>query len=203
MTYPELWNTKHVTVARIDLDRKFFTRQGMHMNNLGKERIALEMAETATNILWKPEKVISLQWKGMKENNRNDDPAVDNISLQEDPKVTPSIAPNATVDEESLLRPVADVSALTCPVQQITDEQKKCSYGAIQLNGPEEPREQGKRRDDEDPKHDIPPMDPSHSLPDGNTEGGINVMPPMDSICKSNRTKNPLSAKRKDFLWLT
>jgi hypothetical protein len=39
------------------------------MNNLGKERIALEMANTAANILLKQEKVISLQWKIVQENS--------------------------------------------------------------------------------------------------------------------------------------
>ena len=31
---------KHVRVIWTNLDRKFFTKQGMHMNNLGKERMA-------------------------------------------------------------------------------------------------------------------------------------------------------------------
>jgi hypothetical protein len=31
---------KHVKVLKTGLDRNLFTRQGMHMNNLGKERIA-------------------------------------------------------------------------------------------------------------------------------------------------------------------
>jgi hypothetical protein len=98
---------KHVTVVRIDVDRKFFTRQGMHMNNLGKERIALETANTAANILLKQEKVISLQWKSVQENSMSDGPTEDNISLQ-DLKVTSSITTNVeasmedTVQDESI-----------------------------------------------------------------------------------------------------
>ena len=34
---------KHVIVVKVDPDKKFFTRQGLHMNNLGKERIALKI----------------------------------------------------------------------------------------------------------------------------------------------------------------
>ena len=46
---------KHGRVIRTDLDRKFFTKQCMNMNNLGKERMALEMANTAASILLKQE----------------------------------------------------------------------------------------------------------------------------------------------------
>jgi hypothetical protein len=30
---------KHVTVVKVDLKRKFFTKQGLHMNNVCKEKI--------------------------------------------------------------------------------------------------------------------------------------------------------------------
>jgi hypothetical protein len=99
---------KHVTVVRIDLDRKFFTRHGMHMNNLGKETMALEMANKATSILLKQGKVISLQWKNVQKNSMSDGPTEDNISLQEDLKVTSSITTNVeasmedTVQDESI-----------------------------------------------------------------------------------------------------
>jgi len=39
---------KHVIVAKVDLDRKFFTRQGLHMNSLGKEKIALKVVNVQT-----------------------------------------------------------------------------------------------------------------------------------------------------------
>jgi hypothetical protein len=42
---------KHFTVVKVDHDRKFFTRHGLHMNNLGKERIALKIASAVTTIL--------------------------------------------------------------------------------------------------------------------------------------------------------
>jgi hypothetical protein len=31
---------KHVLIVTMDTDRKFFTRHGLHMNNLGKEKFA-------------------------------------------------------------------------------------------------------------------------------------------------------------------
>jgi hypothetical protein len=67
---------KHVKVLKTGLDRNLFTRQGMHMNNLGKERIALEMGNEATKILSKQAKVISLQWK----NNSTSDDNLEEIS---------------------------------------------------------------------------------------------------------------------------
>ena len=61
------------------------------MNNLGKERMASEMANTAASILLKQEKVISLGWKDKQEINMGDGPNEDNIFLQEDPKETISV----------------------------------------------------------------------------------------------------------------
>jgi hypothetical protein len=44
---------KHVIVVKVNLDRKFFTRQSLHKNNLGKERIALKIANVVTEIFKK------------------------------------------------------------------------------------------------------------------------------------------------------
>jgi lysophospholipase L1-like esterase len=44
---------KHTTVVKVDLDRNCFTRQGLHMNNLGKERIASRIATVVTKTLMK------------------------------------------------------------------------------------------------------------------------------------------------------
>ena len=77
---------KHVTVLGTDLDRKVFTRQGRHMNNLGKERIALDLANEASKILLKQGKVISLEWKNIQVNSTSEGTTEDNIPQQEDPK---------------------------------------------------------------------------------------------------------------------
>jgi hypothetical protein len=58
---------QHVTVMRIDPDRKFFTQHGQHMNNPGKERLATELANTTAKILKNHEAVISLGWKNDQE----------------------------------------------------------------------------------------------------------------------------------------
>ena len=64
------------------------------MNNFGKERMALEMANTAASILLKQEEVISLGWKDEQEINMGDGPNEDNFSLLEDPKETTSVQTN-------------------------------------------------------------------------------------------------------------
>ena len=100
-------------MVRKDLDRKFFIKHGMHMNKLGKERIALNMVNTVANILLKREKVISLQWKNAQGDSVSDSPTEDNVQwknaqgdsvsdsptegnipLQKDLEVTPSITTN-------------------------------------------------------------------------------------------------------------
>jgi len=81
---------KHITVVKVDLDRKFFTRQGLHVNNLGKEKIAFKIASVVTEIFRRQEEIISLYWKNECKVSVNDSPNEDNIILQEDPKATPS-----------------------------------------------------------------------------------------------------------------
>jgi hypothetical protein len=55
---------KHVIVVKVDLDGKFFTRQGLHMNDLGKETIALKIANVVNKIFMKQDdNPVSLYWK--------------------------------------------------------------------------------------------------------------------------------------------
>jgi hypothetical protein len=57
--------------------------------------------------------------------------------------------------------------------------------------------EQGKRRDNENAK-----MESTHSLQDKDDKNEMtNVMPQVESICKSSRIKQPTSVTRNDFLW--
>jgi hypothetical protein len=42
---------KHVLIVTADTDRKFFTRHGLHMNNLGKEKTASKVSTIVKNIL--------------------------------------------------------------------------------------------------------------------------------------------------------
>jgi len=89
---------KHVIVVKVDLDRKFFTRQGLHINNLGKEKIAFKIASVVTEIFRRQEEIISLYWKNECDVSVSDSSNEDNIILQEDPKATPS----TTVSMEAL-----------------------------------------------------------------------------------------------------
>jgi hypothetical protein len=79
---------KHVLVVRAELDRKSFTRQGMHMNNSGKDKIALKIANVVTKIFLKQEEIISLRWKNEYEDSVSDSSNEDN-TLQEDSKAAP------------------------------------------------------------------------------------------------------------------
>jgi len=76
---------KHVLVVRAELDRKSFTRQGMHMNNSGKDKIALKIANVVTKIFLKQEEIISLHWKNEYEDSVSDSSNEGN-TLQEDSK---------------------------------------------------------------------------------------------------------------------
>ena len=90
---------KHVTVLRTDLDRKYFTKQGMHMNNLGKERMALELPNTTASILLKQE-VISSSWKNKQEISMGDGPNEVDISLQEEHNITSSVLTNVEASSD-------------------------------------------------------------------------------------------------------
>ena len=81
---------KHVTVVHVDLDRKFFTRHGQHMNNLGKEPTALRLASVITDLLSNQEEIITLHWKDDYEVSVSDTSDKDATNIQEDPKTTPS-----------------------------------------------------------------------------------------------------------------
>ena len=70
------------------------------MNNFGKERMALEMANTAASILLNQEEVISLGWKDEQEISMGDGPNEDNISLREDPKETTSVQTNVQASSD-------------------------------------------------------------------------------------------------------
>jgi hypothetical protein len=86
---------KHVTVVKVNIDRKFFTRQDLHMNNLGKERIALKIASVVTKIFMKQaDDPISLYWKNEHDVSVSDSSNEDNTILQEDPKAAPLLTPN-------------------------------------------------------------------------------------------------------------
>jgi len=86
---------KHVIAVKVDLNRKVFTRQGLHMNSLGKEKIALKIANVVTKIFLKKEETISLYWRNEYEVSVSDSSIEDNIILQEEPKAAPSVTANA------------------------------------------------------------------------------------------------------------
>jgi hypothetical protein len=89
---------------RVDLDRKFFTQHGLHMNSSGKERLASEIANSAAIILLKHEVVISLGWKNDQEDGVNDGSNGDDISLREEPKVTSLVTTNMEASTDELVQ---------------------------------------------------------------------------------------------------
>jgi hypothetical protein len=60
------------------------------MNNLGKDKIALKIANVVTKILLKQEEIISLCWKNEYKVSVSDSSNKDNAILQEDSKASPS-----------------------------------------------------------------------------------------------------------------
>jgi hypothetical protein len=54
---------KHVSIVMADTDRKFYTRHGLHTNNVGKEKIASKVSTILNNIFQKQNVKISLFWK--------------------------------------------------------------------------------------------------------------------------------------------
>jgi len=81
---------EHVLIVTVDTDRKFFTRHGLHTNNLGKETIASKVSTIVKNIFQKQNVKISLWWKyvcDISAKSVSDNQTEDNISLQEDSKI--------------------------------------------------------------------------------------------------------------------
>jgi hypothetical protein len=58
---------KHVRVVKVDLGRKSFNKQGMHMKNSGKDKIALKITNAVTKIFLRQEEIITLCWKNKNE----------------------------------------------------------------------------------------------------------------------------------------
>jgi len=79
----------HVLEVTADTDRKCYTRHGLHMNNLGKEKTASKVSTIVKNIFQKQNVKISLFWKNgydVSVKSVSDNPTEGTISLQEDPK---------------------------------------------------------------------------------------------------------------------
>jgi hypothetical protein len=97
---------KHVIVVKVDLDMKFFTRQGLHMN---KKRIVLRIANVVTKIFVKQaDDPISLYWKNEHDASVSDSSNEDNNILQEDPKAAPLVTANveAPIDDAAQEEPI-------------------------------------------------------------------------------------------------
>jgi hypothetical protein len=54
---------KHVIIIAVETDRKFFTTHGLHMSNLGKEKVAYKISMVITNIFQKESVITRLCWK--------------------------------------------------------------------------------------------------------------------------------------------
>jgi hypothetical protein len=66
-----------VLIVKADADRKFFTRHGLHMNNIGKEKTACEVSTVIKN---------SFQKRNMKNKSVSDNLTGGTTPLQEDSK---------------------------------------------------------------------------------------------------------------------
>jgi hypothetical protein len=80
---------KHVLIATVDTDRKFYTRHGLHKNSLGKGKTASKVSTIVKNIFQKQDMKISLFWKNgydISVKKVSDNPTEGTISLQEHSK---------------------------------------------------------------------------------------------------------------------
>jgi hypothetical protein len=79
------------------------------MNNLGKERIALKIANVVTKIFMKQaDDPISLYWKNEHDVSVSNNSYEDNTILQEDPKAAPLVTANveASIDDAAQEEPI-------------------------------------------------------------------------------------------------
>jgi hypothetical protein len=102
---------KHVLIVKTDADRKFFTRHGLHMNNIGKEKIASNVSTIIKNTFQKQnvksKSVCDNPTEGISVKSVSDNLTGGTIPLQEDSKTdqttlesteTPIDTPNLTED---------------------------------------------------------------------------------------------------------
>jgi hypothetical protein len=78
---------KHVLIVTVDTDSQFYTRYGLHVNKLDKEKIASKVSVKAKSIFQKQNVKINLFWKiGYDRNVKSvsGNPTDGTISLQED-----------------------------------------------------------------------------------------------------------------------
>jgi hypothetical protein len=54
---------EHVTVKNHDFKCEFYTRHGLHLNNLGKDCLPKSIASICSMILYKEIRLIHLSWK--------------------------------------------------------------------------------------------------------------------------------------------
>jgi len=101
---------KHVLIVKMDADRKFFTRHGLHMN-IGKEKIVSEVSTIIKNTFqkqnMKSKSVSDNPTEGISVKSVSDNLTGGTIPLQEDSKTdpkklenteTPIDTPNLTED---------------------------------------------------------------------------------------------------------
>jgi hypothetical protein len=76
---------QHVTVTKVDFKREYFTRHGLHMNRVGKEKTSLKTAKAVYTMLHKQTREsIRLHWKTECEDRTSHTTSGDNIIMQED-----------------------------------------------------------------------------------------------------------------------
>jgi hypothetical protein len=74
---------KHVKVVQVDLELEFYTKHGQHMTKESKDKVALKVAQAATNVLHEQTREpISLYWKTDQVNEGNQVPREDRSIIQ-------------------------------------------------------------------------------------------------------------------------
>jgi hypothetical protein len=88
---------KHVKVIKICLEREFYTKHGQYMKNMGKEKVAVKIAQALTTILQEQKRRKDQEDKGSQA------PREGTIFIRQDLTVT-VVTPNVAIHGESAER---------------------------------------------------------------------------------------------------
>jgi hypothetical protein len=79
---------KHVKMVKVELKREYFTTHGLHMNNMGKEKVSLEITNAINSLFQKQiNDSIKLCWKTEWEKDAGAPSYRDSTTVQKEPRM--------------------------------------------------------------------------------------------------------------------
>jgi len=183
----------HMDVCNMSTNRDHFTSHRLHLNSRGKNLITNKWVSIITPIISKSRiiSVIPLPWMEKSDNNYDDQEHRNELV----PEGSNMPKKKYSLSQEEIFFGAPELG-VGSEYREDEGVQKEIPASPIS-----ETSEQCKRGDDKDVKYIVPKMGSTYSLSDEEGKEVINVMPSSGTIRKSNRIKNPPSAKLDDFLW--